>query len=78
MGDKLIAVHAAPNLPTAEMIKEYLAGEGIAAVLRSRLPSFMGSDMVEILVPSEREADARQALEAFLEGVPEDWPEADK
>jgi len=38
----------------------------------------MGSDMVEILVPSEREADARQALEAFLEGVPEDWPETDK
>jgi hypothetical protein len=78
MGDKLIAVHAAPNLPTAEMIKEYLEGEGIAAVLRSRLPSFMGSDMVEILVASEREADARQALEAFLEGVPEDWPEPDK
>jgi len=32
MGDKLIAVHAAPNLPTAEMIKEYLEGEGVAAV----------------------------------------------
>ncbi len=76
-GRDVVVVYTAPNLLVAEMIKDFLQAEGIWAALRSRgLSPFIGVDQVEVLVPPEKEEEARLVVAAYLEGGREDTPDA--
>lgn len=75
MTDDWVVVHAAANLPVAEMIREFLETEGIRAILRAPgLSPYIGVDVIEILVASRQEEEARLAISAFLEGTPGGLP----
>lgn len=77
MEEDWVVVFVAVNRPVADMVIDFLGNEGIRAMSRSPgLPPFIGVDMaVEILVSPEQEDEAREAINAFLEGAPEGWPE---
>lgn len=68
LDEKLVLLHRAPNLATAELLRGVLVNEGIRVFLRApRLSPFIGVDETDILVPSSEEKAAREVLEAFME-----------
>ncbi|MEW6032922.1 MAG: DUF2007 domain-containing protein [Bacillota bacterium] len=71
-----VVVHTAPNLPLAEMIRDFLAAEGVAAEVRPRgLSPYIGVDSVDIVVRADQEEAAREAVSAFLAGAPNELEE---
>lgn len=68
----LVVVYNAPSLELAEMLRELLENEHIPAMVRSvGLPPYIAASSADILVPAEREEEARRAVAAFLTGAPE-------
>jgi hypothetical protein len=71
MNSDWVVVHTAPNLPIAEMIRDFLAAEGIGATIRPRgLSPYIAVDSVEVLAPYAQREEALSAIIAFLEELP--------
>ena len=67
MNGDWVLVHTAPNLPIAEMIRDFLVAEGIRATIRPRgLSPYIAVDSVEVLAPYTQRAEALVAIQAFL------------
>lgn len=77
MDEPWVVIYVAANDAVADMIVDFLAAEGITAMTRSvgLPPAIVPGLGVEILVSAEVEEEARRALDAFLEGMPESWPD---
>jgi len=60
-------VYIAPNRSTAEMLKNYLANEGLLVMLRSvGVPHLGDSSSVEILVPESEVEEAHEVLSTAI------------
>jgi hypothetical protein len=60
-------VYIAPNKATAEMLKNYLAGEGLLVMLRSiGVPHLGDSGSVEILVPESEVEEAHEIISSTI------------
>lgn len=60
-------VYIAPNRATAEMLKNYLDGEGLLVMLRSvGVPHLGDSSSVEILVPESEVEEANEILSTAI------------
>lgn len=60
-------VYIAPNRATAEMLKSYLATEGLLVMLRSvGVPHLGDSGSVEILVPESEVEEAHEVLSTAI------------
>jgi hypothetical protein len=60
-------VYIAPNKATAEMLKNYLTGEGLLVMLRSiGVPHLGDSGSVEILVPESEVEEAHEILSTAI------------
>ena len=70
-----VAVYAAPDQVTAEVVRGALEGEGIPAVIGEQVADAMAGPLAvgdgfwgEVRVPASYEPQARAALEAFEQG----------
>jgi len=70
-----VAVFAAPDQPTAEIVRGALVGEGIPAVIGEQVADALAAPLevaeayyAEVRVPPAYETQARQVLDAFEAG----------
>lgn len=60
-------VYIAPNRSMAEMLKNYLSGEGVLVMLRSAdVPHLGDAGSVEILVPESEVEEAHEVLSVAI------------